>query len=254
MIEVGGRQLIVFVWHLRWCHLVSSGDHVKLPLLRGVIKIQFTKYKIQNADSVLWSTAAQHPLSRVCDQNAIVDVQVSSGRKQQQQRPLFDPSLFNISIINITVKIILTKQLSSWSSAVVKAIMVTTDLYQSNQGRPPGRGWCLWSWRQYQICPPPPFTFETLVTGMAQATELIHTIIIFISSLWLLEARIIHLKIGTYDQHRYDRHRTCCLIVDVTSGVDLASYRSHLGDGISLASAFMGRPLPHHPYCWHPQQ
>ena len=89
---------------------------------------------------------------------------------------------------------------------------------------------------------------------MAQATELIHTIIIFISSLWLLEARIIHLKIGTYDQHRYDRHRTCCLIVDVTSGVDLASYRSHLGDGISLASAFMGRPLPHHPYCWHPQQ
>ena len=93
-----------------------------------------------------------------------------------------------------------------------------------------------------------------LVTGMTQATELIHTIIIFISSLWLLEARIIHLKIGTYDQHRYDRHRTCCLIVDVTSGVDLASYRSHLGDGISLASAFMGRPLPHHPYCWHPQQ
>ena len=102
MIEVGGRQLIVFVWHLRWCHLVSSGDHVKLPLLRGVIKIQFTKYKIQNADSVLWSTAAQHPLSRVCDQNAIVDVQVSSGRKQQQQRPLFHPPLFNISIINIT--------------------------------------------------------------------------------------------------------------------------------------------------------
>ena len=100
----------------------------------------------------------------------------------------------------------------------------------------------------------PLLTFDTLVTGMTQATELIHTIIIFISSLWLLEARIIHLKIGTYDQHRYDRHRTCCLIVDVTSGVDLASYRSHLGDGISLASAFMGRPLPHHPYCWHPQQ
>ena len=42
--------------------------------------------------------------------------------------------------------------------------------------------------------------FDTLVTGMTQATELIHTIIIFISSLWLLEARIIHLKIGTYNQ------------------------------------------------------
>ena len=51
-----------------------------------------------------------------------------------------------------------------------------------------------------QICPPSPLTFDTLVTGMTQATELIHTIIIFISSLWLLEARIIHLKIGTYDQ------------------------------------------------------
>ena len=33
-----------------------------------------------------------------------------------------------------------------------------------------------------------------------------------------------------------------CPLVTVTSGVDLAWYRSHLEDGISPASAFMGRP------------
>lgn len=53
MIEVGGRQLIVFVWHLRWCHLVSSGDHVKLPLLRASSKynLQNIKYKMQIVSS-----------------------------------------------------------------------------------------------------------------------------------------------------------------------------------------------------------
>ena len=198
MIEVGGRQLIVFVWHLRWCHLVSSGDHVKLPLLRGVIKIQFTKYKIQNADSVLWSTAAQHPLSRVCDQNAIVDVQVSSGRKQQQQRPLFDPPLFNIISTSQSRSSLQNNYHHDHQLLSRPLWLPQTCINQTKEDHPEGDG--AFGHDVNIKSAHPPFTFETLVTGMAQATELIHTIIIFISSLWLLEARIIHLKVGTYDQ------------------------------------------------------